>query len=139
MSLAENIRRLRLSYGWNQDRLSKTAGLRVAHISELEKEKGDPKLSTLVKLKAAFDCSWDALLQDIGPDMTTDERLKLVFEAAYKLPDERKRSIIEVLDGYCIAAGFLQQFEQENKRPLGLHWYAERPKTLSEQPPNIEP
>jgi transcriptional regulator with XRE-family HTH domain len=60
MSLAENVKRLRRDKDWTQAQLAEATGLRIAHISEMEKGKGDPKLSTLYKLMRA--------LQSLGAD-----------------------------------------------------------------------
>jgi transcriptional regulator with XRE-family HTH domain len=108
MSLAENIKRLRKDKGWTQNELGEYAGLRVAHISELEKGKGDPKLSTLYKLMEAFGCSPDSLLMD-SDKVTTDALLKQALERAMALDEEHKRVVIHNLDMYCIAAGIIHQ------------------------------
>lgn len=118
MSLGDNIRRLRRDKGWTQPDLAERTGLRVAHISEMEKGKGDPKLSTLYKLMRAFGCSPDSLLMDTN-EVTTDGLLKHAMERALSLSEEQKRIVVHNLDMYCMAAGLLR----ETRSPLGLRLY----------------
>jgi transcriptional regulator with XRE-family HTH domain len=108
MSLAENIRRLRKDKGWTQIELAEKTGLRVAHVYELEKGKGDPKLSTLYKLMTALGCSPDSLLMDTER-VTTDALLKQALERALALDEDHKRIALHNLDMYCIAAGMIHQ------------------------------
>ena len=107
MSLAENVKRLRRDKDWTQAQLAEAAELRIAHISEIEKGKGDPKLSTLYKLMRALQCSPDSLLMD-ADQVTTDALLKQAIERALALDEEHKRIVIHNLDMYCIAAGMVR-------------------------------
>lgn len=122
MSLGKNIRRMRRDKGWTQGQLADRAGLKLNHVSKLEQDDTDPKLSTLYKLMQAFSCSPDSLLMDLNR-VSTDAVLKQTLERASALPDEDKRAIIRVIDGYCMAVGLRQQFNAENKRPFGLTLY----------------
>ena len=131
MSLGENIRRLRRDKGWTQGQLAERAGIKINHVSKMEQDDTDPKLSTLYKLMNGLGCSPDSLLMDVKR-VTTDTVLKQTLERAMALPDDSKRALIEVVDKYCIASGFLQQFTPENKRPLGLSWYKDDPKAVLE-------
>lgn len=118
MSLAENIKQLRKDRGWTQNELGEYAKLRVAHVSELEKGKGDPKLSTLYKLMNAFQCSPDTLLAE-KEDMETDDLMKQCLERTLNLEEQHKRVVIHYLDMYCIAAGAIHQ--TNSKRSLLRH------------------
>lgn len=122
MSLGKNIRRMRRDKGWTQAKLAEHSGLKVNQISKLEQDSSDPHLSTLYKLMQAFSCSPDSLLMDLNR-VTTDAILKQSLERATALPDEQKKTIIEVVDAYCIAWGLRQQFTPDNKTPFGLRLY----------------
>ena len=115
MSLSENITRLRRDKGWTQGQLADRTDLRIAHISELERGKGDPKLSTLYKLMRAFSCSPNSLLMDTE-QMTTDALLEQALERALALDEDHKRIVIHNLDMYCMAAGMIR--ETSAKPPL---------------------
>ena len=47
MSFGENLRRLRRDKGLTQAELGKLADMKITHMSKLENDTGDPKLSTL--------------------------------------------------------------------------------------------
>lgn len=120
MSLGKNIRRMRNYKGWTQAHLAELSGLKVNQISKLEQDSSDPHLSTLYKLMNAFSCSPDSLLMDLNR-VNTDAILKQSLEQATALPEEQKKTIIEVVDAYCIAWGIRQQFNPENKTPFRLY------------------
>ncbi|WP_276570161.1 helix-turn-helix domain-containing protein [Thiocystis violacea] len=123
MSLGKNIRRMRQDKGWNQLQLCERTGIKVGHISKLEQDEGDPKLSTLHKLMDALECSADSLLLDISK-MNRDAILKQTLERALKLPEANKAAIIEVVDGYCRACGMEQNFTEGNKTWLTIYMKA---------------
>ncbi|MBK5963696.1 hypothetical protein CCR95_06255 [Thiocystis minor] len=127
MSLGKNMRRMRQDKGWNQLQVSERTGIRVGHISKLEQDEGDPKLSTLYKLMEAFSCSPDSLLLDISK-MNQDAILKQTLERAMNLPEANKAAIIEVVDGYCRACGLEQNFAPGNKTWLTI--YANAPERI---------
>lgn len=138
MSLGKNIRRMRRDKGWTQGQLAERAGLKLNHVSKLEQDGTDPKLSTLYKLMQAFSCSPDSLLMDLNR-VSTDAILKQTLERATALPDADKRAIIQVVDGYCMAVGLRQQFNAENKRPFGLTLYTEAPTAVLDEREASEP
>jgi len=131
MSLGENITRLRRDKGWTQGHLADLTGLRVAHISEMEKGKGDPKLSTIYKLMMAFECSPDSLLMDTE-HVKTDALLKQALERALSLDENHKQIVIHLLDMYCIAAGIVR--DTDSNRSL-LRLYLGQHKTVFSTPP----
>ncbi|WP_186342983.1 helix-turn-helix domain-containing protein [Allochromatium palmeri] len=123
MSFGKNVRRMRQDKGWSQYQLSNRTGIKVGHISKLEQDEGDPKLSTLYKLMDALGCSPDSLLMDVEK-MNQDAILKQTLERAMKLTELNKAAIIEVIDGYCRACGMEQAFIPGNN--LLRHFIAPR-------------
>jgi len=119
MSLGKNIRRLRQDKGWTQVHLSERTGIRVGHISKLEQDEGDPKLSTIYKLMEALECSPDALLTDVNK-ASKKEVLKQTLERALNLPDANKAALMEVVDGYLRACGMEQSFIPPNRTWLSV-------------------
>lgn len=134
MSLGENINRLRRDKGWTQVQLSKHTGIKVGHISKLERgEAEDMKISTLYKLMNAFGCSADTLLMDTEK-VGTEGLLRMQFERAEQLPDHNKKIIIDLIDKYCIAAGLQNAFSPENRIPLfGSGYIDKAPKEVLKQ------
>lgn len=62
------IAQLREERGWSQAELAHRTGLRIATISAFENGKGNPKLSTLQDLAAAFNVPVLDLFEDEGAD-----------------------------------------------------------------------
>lgn len=112
MSFGENLRRLRRDKGLTQGELAKQAGLKITHMSKLENDAGDPKLSTLYKLMAALDCSADTLLMD-AEKLGVDGLLRASFDRAAQLPGQKKAIIIDLIDNYCTAAGMEALFNKK--------------------------
>lgn len=102
MSVGENIRRLRRDKSLTLDGLSKLSGVKANHISKLERNESDPKLSTIFKLMNALDCSPDGMLLDAGR-MGVSGVLKASLERIEQLPDKDKETIISLIDNFCIA------------------------------------
>jgi len=108
MSLAMNLMNLRRRKGWTQGQLSDACGVKVGHISKLERgHDTDPKLSTITRLMRALDCTADDLLMDaeqLGPSRL----LRTVLQQAEQLPEEKQMVILEIVDGYCASHGMRQ-------------------------------
>ena len=136
MSLGKNIRRMRRDKGWTQAELAERAGIKINHVSKLEQDDTDPKLSTLYKLMQAFSCSPDSLLMDLNR-VSADAILKQTLERATALPED-KVAIIKVVDGYCMAIGLRQQFApgNTNRLPFNLTCYREPPTGVLDDKPD---
>ena len=115
MALGDNIRRLRRDRGWTLGQLSEHTGIKIAHLSRLEHDDADPKTSTLYKLMQALGVSPDTLLMDTDR-LPPDPLLKQSLERVQTLTDAQKRHLVHMIDMYCIAAGMLQQTDED--RPL---------------------
>jgi transcriptional regulator with XRE-family HTH domain len=116
MSLGENIRRLRLDKGWTQGQLSERSGVKVPHISSLEQDDGDPKLSTLYKLMQAFGCTPNALLRDPEEIREADALLSFSYERARQLRDEDKDALIYAIERYCMGCETMESVRQTVRR-----------------------
>ena len=97
MSLGTNLRRLRQAKGWTQGDISDRTGIKVSHVSKLELDEGDPKISTVYKLIQALGCTPTALLADPDPNREgthADAILSMIWERVDNLPDEAKGDLI---------------------------------------------
>jgi len=105
MSLGSNLMRLRRLKSWTQGQLSDASGVKVGHISKLERDDDtDPKLSTIYKLMNALGCSADDLLTD-GERVGPSGRLKGAFKRAEELPEDRQEILLHLVETYCTAYG----------------------------------
>lgn len=102
MALGDNLRALRKEKGWTQQELAETAGIKLTHISTLEKKDSDPKLSTILKLIEALGCSANDLISAPG-SLGLSGILKNYLEKALNLPVADKLLLIKVIDKFLAA------------------------------------
>lgn len=104
MAIGENLKRLRRDKGMTQGDLSLQTGIRLNHISKIEKNDSDPKLSTMYKLINALGCSANALVID-NQSVNVDTKLASVLERMDALTERDKEIVLDVIDTYCMARG----------------------------------
>jgi len=114
MSFGDNLKRLRRDRGWTQLQLAEACGLKSSHIPKLEKDKADPKLSTIYSLLKGLGCSSESLLGDYD-QIGTDGVLKSTIERASQLPEVYKMIITDVVDHYCMSVGSQLSFDEKNR------------------------
>ncbi len=102
MSIGRNLKSLRAKNGWTQGDLSKETGIKVAHISKLENDEGDPKLSTLEKLIKALQCDADELLFDKKTSGLASV-IKHYLKRILSLPASEKAFFIKLMDKLIIS------------------------------------
>ena len=66
MSLASNLRKLRVKHGLSQTDLSDAIGVSYSRISEMENGRANPKLSTLEALANVFGVTVSELVRERG-------------------------------------------------------------------------
>jgi len=104
MSIGENIRRIRVSKGLTQGDITKTSKVKLSQISKIETGKVDPRTSTIIKLIDALDCTADSIFLD-EEKTGIQGVLKEAFELASELPEDRKATLINLIDDICVANG----------------------------------
>lgn len=105
MSLGDNLKALRKQFNWTQTKLSEWSGIKVGHISKLENNDSDPKLSTIYKLMNVLECSADELLMDENYSPLSGT-VKQCFQRVEKLSPEDKKIILHVIHKYCDAQSY---------------------------------
>ncbi|MEQ8261733.1 MAG: helix-turn-helix transcriptional regulator [Alcanivorax sp.] len=107
MPLGDNLKRLRKLAGLTQGQLADQAGLKLGHISKLERNEADAKVSTIYKLIAALDCSANDLLE-----MPTQGGLSRMLERslrlAEKLPAKDKAALLNLVEKYYLASSITE-------------------------------
>jgi len=117
MSFGSNLKRLRRDKNLTQGELAKASDVKLGHISKLECDSLEPKISTVYKLMKGLDCNADTLLMDEEKtNMSTI--LRTQFERAATLPEENQRVLIDILDKYCMAVSFQGYLKENNKNSL---------------------
>ncbi|EWH08086.1 Cro/CI family transcriptional regulator [Catenovulum agarivorans DS-2] len=102
MSLGDNLKNLRKELNYTQTELSEYTGIKVGHISKLENNDSDPKLSTIYKLMNVLQCSADELLMDETYSPLTGV-LKSCFKRIDSLEPYDKKILIHLINTYCDA------------------------------------
>ena len=115
MSLGDNLKRLRRDKGWTQGDLAEKSDIRLGHVSKLERDLLDPKLSTIKKLCQALNVTYETLLLDPENDDGMSGIVKAVANRIDNLPDSKKAVIIDVVDNYCASIGLKTQLEGHDK------------------------
>lgn len=118
MSLGKNVLQLRKDRGWTQADLAERAQMRIALISEIEQDRGNPRLSTLRKLLDALQCSPNALLSEPTTTEGPQHRgpLYLVIDRLLELDPAATAPLVEVLDTFCIGAETAARVRQSPDR-----------------------
>jgi len=120
MSLGDNLKRIRKEKGFTQGDLSEKTGIKVGHISKLENNESDPKLSTLYKLMRELNCSSDELLMNESYSPLSGV-VKQAFNRIQSLPAEDKATLVNVINRYCAAEDYKMlsyEIEKENNPNL---------------------
>ncbi|ECH6751581.1 TPA: helix-turn-helix domain-containing protein [Salmonella enterica] len=113
MSIGENLKRLRRDKGWTQTELAEASKIGLAQISKIEKDKTDPKLSTIYQLVNALGCTTEALLIDTQKS-SVDSILSAALERIKQLSEKDKEIILTIIDKYCIGVSMQQLAEKRN-------------------------
>ena len=117
MSFGANLKRLRRDKNFTQGELAKASEVKLGHISKLECDSLDPKISTIYKLMNGLDCSADMLLMD-SEKTNMSTILRNQFERAATLPEENQCVLIDLIDKYCMAISFQGYLKEGNKGSL---------------------
>lgn len=102
MSLGDNLRVLRKKKGWTQQELATKTGIKLAHISTLEGQESDPKLSTLYKLIDALECTPNELLTSEGKT-GKESVFRSCMESAEALPNQDKAMLVRIVRKFMAA------------------------------------
>ena len=94
-TIAENVQRLRKAKGLNQEELSKKIPLQQAQLSNIENGKTIMTVKTLSKIAKALGVPVYELLKE---DDLDSQGLKQKLEEIEKLPEDKKRSLLIMLD-----------------------------------------
>lgn len=100
MPIGENIKKLRVKKAMTQKDLAQKVGIKIAHISRLENDSGDPKLSTLVRLMESLDCTPNDLF--INEESSTNSQLFNEIEKINELNESVKIELISIIKKYVM-------------------------------------
>ncbi len=103
-SLAERIREKRKMKGFSQQELASQSGVHYTNIGRYERGEATPSAAILNRMAQVLEVSPDFLingtLNDKAEVSITDEQLLQQFRKIERLPENKKRLIVEFLDGF---------------------------------------
>ena len=96
MTILQKIDELRLERGWSINYLAMEAMLTQSTLNNLYSRNGEPKISTLRAICAAFNISLSEFFRqcDAESENTIDEQLRTKISA---LNDEEKQALLKIL------------------------------------------
>ena len=103
MALGENLKHLRKLAGLTQGDLADIAGMKLGHISKLERNETDAKVSTIHKLMEALNCSANDLLHVKG-EAGLSQMIERAISAAESLPARDKATLLSVVERFVLAS-----------------------------------
>jgi len=115
MSIGVNLKRLRAKSGMTQGELSEKSGVRVAHISKLERDDDtDPKLSTIMKIASALESSPSELVDGPAGDTLGDHLVNLALAASRSFSGDDVYQLALLINKLLIANDIRLKDEDRN-------------------------
>jgi len=102
MTIAAALKKARRNKGLTQKELADLAGISLDAYKRCEGGKHVPRAETIAKLAKALDMSTDALVLE-DKERSVSEDLRALFQAADRLPDDRKEQLRMSLKGMLLA------------------------------------
>jgi transcriptional regulator with XRE-family HTH domain len=95
-NFGKSLKIIRKSQKITQEKLAEKTEMQTSYISKIERGDVEPRLGTLLKLRKALDISGSELLGGVDPTLT--DKLRIRFEELEKMPEEKQKIIIELMD-----------------------------------------
>lgn len=119
MSFGEKLRKVRTEQGLTAKELSEASGVPEKNIYRIETgEVGDPRLSTIIPLISALNCSADELIFD-KEDFTKLGELRQVFLQFAEIEPDQQRLMLEVIQKLNLAFNFEKMMGKALQERLG--------------------
>jgi transcriptional regulator with XRE-family HTH domain len=108
MKLHERLKKARADKGLSQQELEKVSKVHYTNIGRYERGEAKPSSEVLKRLSDALEVSTDYLLngtmENKASNNLTDEKLLNRFKKIEALPEKKKQTLLEFLDGFIFQA-----------------------------------
>jgi len=108
-----NLKRFRSEKGLSQDVFATKIGVHVTNLSKYERNKSMPSLEIAEKMANALDMSLDELVYGHQNEKArlhlTDNELLGLFNKTQQLPDDQKKTVMDLLSAFLLKANLKQQ------------------------------
>ena len=113
MPLADRLKNARKDKKFSQQELARLSNVHYSNIGRYERGDAKPSAEVLNRLAQALDTSPDFLingtLQDKAENSISDSDLLNQFKKVEKLPEDKKRLVMEFLDAFLFKSQVKQQ------------------------------
>jgi len=108
-----NLKKFRTEKGFSQEAFATKIGVHVTNLSKYERNKSIPSLEIAEKMAEALDISIDEMVygqqNEKARIQIADNELLNLFNKTQNLPDDQKKTVIELLSAFLLKANLKQQ------------------------------
>ena len=108
-----NLKRFRSEKGFSQEAFASKIGVHVTNLSKYERNKSIPSLEIAEKMANSLEVSLDEMVYGQQNEKAririADNELLNLFNKTQNLPDEQKKTVMELLSAFLLKASLKQQ------------------------------
>ena len=108
-----NLKRFRSEKGFSQEAFAAKIGVHVTNLSKYERNKSVPSLEVAEKMASVLDMSLDELVYGQQNEKAririADNELLSLFNKTQHLPDDQKKTVMDLLSTFLLKANLTQQ------------------------------
>nr|WP_320120054.1 helix-turn-helix transcriptional regulator [uncultured Marinifilum sp.] len=108
-----NLKKFRTEKGFSQEAFAAKIGVHVTNLSKYERNKSVPSLEIAEKMATALDMSLDEMVYGQQNEKAririADNELLNLFNKTQQLPDDQKKTVVDLLSAFLLKASLKQQ------------------------------
>jgi transcriptional regulator with XRE-family HTH domain len=108
-----NLKRFQSEKGFSQEAFAAKIGVHVTNLSKYERNKSVPSLEVAKKMAGVLDMSLDELVYGQQNEKAririADNELLSLFNKTQHLPDDQKKTVMDLLSAFLLKANLTQQ------------------------------
>ena len=108
-----NLKRFRTEKGFSQEAFAAKIGVHVTNLSKYERNKSVPSLEIAEKMASVLDMSLDEMVYGQQNEKAririADNELLSLFNKTQQLPDDQKKTVVDLLSAFLLKANLKQQ------------------------------
>ena len=108
-----NLKRFRTDKGFSQEEFATQIGVHVTNLSKYERNKSVPSLEIAEKMATVLDISLDEMVygqqDEKARTRIADNELLGLFNKTQQLPDDQRKTVIDLLSAFLLKAELRQQ------------------------------
>ncbi len=108
-----NLKRFRTEKSFSQEAFATQIGVHVTNLSKYERNKSVPSLEIAEKMASALDMSLDEMVYGQQNEKAririADNELLSLFNKTQQLPDDQKKTVVDLLSAFLLKSNLKQQ------------------------------